>query len=113
FPREDGSVADGWQKEAAELKALLSPAEYSAAESSTRNAHYTSPEVVRAMWDIARRLGFTNGRVLEPSVGAGNFFGLMPADMRAGAQLTGVELDNITGLIAKHLYPHADIHPAT
>lgn len=109
FPREDGSTAKGWEREAAELKELLSPEEYRAAESSTRNAHYTSPEVVDAIWSIARRLGFTGGRVLEPSVGAGNFLGLMPAQLRADAQVTGVELDRVTGGIAKHLYPAANI----
>ncbi|MFC3074929.1 PLxRFG domain-containing protein [Shinella pollutisoli] len=109
FPREDGSVAGGWEKEAAELKALLSPEEYSAAESSTRNAHYTAPEVVSAIWDIMRRLGFRGGQMLEPSVGAGNFLGLMPGDLRSGTAITGVELDRITGSIAKHLYPTANI----
>ena len=109
FPREDGSSAKGWEREAAELKELLSPEEYRAAESSTRNAHYTSPEVVDAIWSIARRLGFKGGRVLEPSVGAGNFLGLMPAQLRPAAQVTGVELDRVTGGIARHLYPAANI----
>lgn len=109
FAREDGSVANGWAKEAAELKELLTPEEYRAAESSTRNAHYTSPQVVSAMWDIARRLGFRGGQVLEPSVGAGNFLGLMPGRWRDAARVTGVDLDHITGGIAKNLYPHANI----
>lgn len=109
FYREDGSVAQGWEKQAAELKALLTPEEYSAAESSTRNAHYTSPQIVTAVWDIARRLGFRGGQVLEPSVGAGNFLGLMPGDVRDAARVTGVELDRITGNIAKNLYPGANI----
>lgn len=109
FYREDGSVAKGWEKEAAELKALLDSTEYASAESSTRNAHYTSPEVVSAVWDVARRLGFKGGQVLEPSVGAGNFLGLMPGELRDGAAITGVELDHITGGIAKNLYPGANI----
>ncbi|MGK9200482.1 PLxRFG domain-containing protein [Sinorhizobium meliloti] len=109
FYREDGSVAKGWEKEAAELKALLDSTEYASAESSTRNAHYTSPEVVSAVWDVARRLGFKGGQVLEPSVGAGNFLGLMPGQLRDGAAITGVELDHITGGIAKNLYPGANI----
>jgi N12 class adenine-specific DNA methylase/uncharacterized protein YcbK (DUF882 family)/predicted RNA methylase len=109
FPRQDGSVAKGWEKQAAELRDFLSDDEYRAAESSTRNAHFTSPEVVRAMWGAVDRLGFNGGRVLEPSVGSGNFLGLMPADKRTAAQITGVELDHITGGIAKNLYPSANI----
>lgn len=109
FPREDGSVAKGWEKEAQQLKELLTPEEYRAAESSTRNAHYTSTEVVNAIWDIAKRLGFEGGNVLEPSVGAGNFIALMPADARAASKITGVELDSITGGISKALYPSANI----
>ncbi|MFG1462125.1 PLxRFG domain-containing protein [Xanthobacter sp. DSM 24535] len=109
FSRSGGAVTKGWEKEAAEMKALLTPEEYRAAEASTRNAHYTSPEIVRAMWGAMRHLGFKNGRVLEPSVGVGNFFALMPPEMRSGSALHGVELDNITGGIAKHLYPAAKI----
>jgi N12 class adenine-specific DNA methylase len=109
FYREDGSLTKGWEKQAAELKALLTPEEYSAAESSTRNAHYTAPEIVSAVWDIARRLGFRGGQVLEPSVGAGNFLGLMPGEIRDAARVTGVELDRVTGGIAKNLYPGANI----
>lgn len=110
FPRQDGSVVKGWEREAAQLKELLTPEEYRAAESSTRNAHYTSPEVVDAIWSIARQLGFRGGKVLEPSVGAGNFIGLMPAELRPGVTVTGVELDRVTGGIAKHLYPDANIN---
>lgn len=109
FPREDGSVTKGWEKEAAQLKELLTKEEYSAAESSTRNAHFTSPEIVDAAWSIAQRLGFKGGQVLEPSVGAGNFLGLMPGDLRGASRITGVELDRITGAIAKNLYPNANI----
>lgn len=109
FGRSDGGVTKGWEKEAAELRDLLTPEEYRAAEASTRNAHYTSPEIVRAMWGAMRHMGFKGGRVLEPSVGVGNFFGLMPPDLRNRSALHGVELDAITGGIAKHLYPAAKI----
>lgn len=109
FLRSDGSVSEGWEKEAKELKSLLTPEEYSAAEASTRNAHYTSPEIVSVMWDAMKHLGFTGGRVLEPSTGVGNFLGLMPPDIRSASALHGVELDPITGGIAKHLYPAAKI----
>lgn len=109
FFRDDGTAAKGWEKQAAELKALLTPEEYRAAEASTRNAHYTSPEVVDAVWNVARRLGFRGGQVLEPSVGAGNFLGLMPGQVKDATHVTGVELDRITGGIAKNLYPGANI----
>ena len=109
FGRDDGSVSKGWEKQAAELRDLLTPEEYRAAEASTRNAHYTAPEVASAMWSIAQRLGFRGGQVLEPSVGVGNFIGLMPGDVRSASRVTGVELDHITGGIAKHLYPGANI----
>ncbi|WP_331373778.1 PLxRFG domain-containing protein [Sinorhizobium chiapasense] len=109
FYREGGEVAKGWEREAAELKQLLDSTEYASAESSTRNAHYTAQQVVSAVWDIARRLGFKGGQVLEPSVGAGNFLGLMPGELREGAAITGVELDHITGGIAKNLYPGANV----
>jgi N12 class adenine-specific DNA methylase len=109
FPREDGSFAKGWEATGKELRDLLGPDEYKAAANSTQNAHYTSPEIVKAMWDAVRRLGFGGGRVLEPSVGVGNFFGLMPGEIREHAQLTGVEKDWVTGGIAKHLYPDANV----
>ena len=109
FGRDDGSVSKGWEKQAAELRDLLTPEEYRAAEASTRNAHYTAPEVASAIWSIAQRLGFRGGQVLEPSVGVGNFIGLMPGEVRSGSRVTGVELDHITGGIAKHLYPGANI----
>ncbi|MBI1202599.1 MAG: PLxRFG domain-containing protein [Rhodopseudomonas sp.] len=109
FPREDGSVTNGWEKASAELRALLSDEEYKAAAASTRNAHYTRPEIVKAMWSAVRRLGFAGGKMLEPSVGTGNFLGMMPADARKAAQITGVELDRITGGIVKQLYPDANI----
>ena len=97
-----------WSKEYAELKALLTPEEYDAARGSTLNAHYTSPAVIRAIYEAVGGMGFEGGRILEPSMGVGNFFGLLPENM-ANSQLYGVELDSITGRIAKQLYPKADI----
>lgn len=109
FKRTDGSATSGWAREVAELDDILQPEEYQAAASSTKNAHYTSPEIVSGMWQAMQRLGFTGGRVLEPSVGVGNFFGLMPSDVRAASALHGVELDRITSGIATQLYPEAKI----
>ena len=97
-----------WSKEYAELKALLTPEEYEAARGSTLNAHYTSPAVIRAIYEAVGGMGFEGGRILEPSMGVGNFFGLLPENM-ANSQLYGVELDSITGRIAKQLYPEANI----
>ena len=99
---------DGWAKEYAELKGLLSEDEYAAARSSTLNAHYTSPTVIRGIYDAVERMGFQSGNILEPSMGVGNFFGMLP-DSMADSRLYGVELDSITGRIAKKLYPQADI----
>ena len=99
---------DSWAKEYAELKGLLSEDEYAAARSSTLNAHYTSPTVIRSIYDAVERMGFHSGNILEPSMGVGNFFGMLP-DSMAGSRLYGVELDSITGRIAKKLYPQADI----
>ena len=99
---------DGWAKECAELKGLLSEDEYAAARSSTLNAHYTSPVVIRAIYDAVEKMGFKSGNILEPSMGVGNFFGMLPTSM-ADSRLYGVELDSITGRIAKKLYPQADI----
>lgn len=109
FYRDNNEVSKGWEKEAAELKALMTDAEMSAAASSTRNAHYTSTEIVTGVWAALRQFGFRGGRGLEPSVGVGNFFGLMPTDLRSASALTGVELDHITGGIAKQLYPQANV----
>lgn len=103
----DESKSD-WAKEYAELKAALTPDEYEAARGSTLNAHYTSPVVIRAIYDALANLGFEGGRILEPSCGVGNFFGLLPESM-ANSQLYGVELDSITGRIAQQLYPEAEI----
>ena len=99
---------DNWAKEYAELKGLLSEDEYAAARSSTLNAHYTSPTVIRSIYDAVERMGFRSGNILEPSMGVGNFFGMLP-DSMADSRLYGVELDSITGRIAKMLYPQADI----
>ena len=99
---------DSWAKEYAELKGLLSEDEYTAARASTLNAHYTSPTVIRGIYDAVERMGFRSGNILEPSMGVGNFFGMLPDTMQ-GSRLYGVELDSITGRIAKKLYPQADI----
>lgn len=109
FYRDNNEVSKGWEKEAAELKEVLTADELAAAAASTRNAHYTSPEIVGAVWSAAKHFGFQGGRVLEPSLGVGNFFGLMPTALRSASQLTGVELDHITGGIAKQLYPQANV----
>ena len=99
-----------WSKEFAELKELLTDEEYSSARGSTLNAHYTDISVIKAMYDGLKQLGFTGGRMMEPSSGVGNFVGAMPADMASQVRSwTMVELDGITGLIAKYLYPNADV----
>ena len=97
-----------WSKEYTELKGLLSEDEYAAARSSVLNAHYTSPTVIRGIYDAVERMGFRSGNILEPSMGVGNFFGMLPDTMQ-DSRLYGVELDSITGRIAKKLYPQADI----
>ena len=97
-----------WAKEFAELYATLSPEEYDAARGTTLNAHYTSPTVIQAIYEAVGRMGFQTGNILEPSCGVGNFFGMLPEEMR-GSKLYGVELDSITGRIAKQLYPKANI----
>ena len=99
---------DNWKDEFAELYAALSPEEYAAARASTLNAHYTSPTVIRAIYDAVENMGFQTGNILEPSMGVGNFFGMLPESMKS-SRLYGVELDSITGKIAKQLYPKADI----
>ena len=99
-----------WAKEFKELKDLLTEEEYTSARGSTLNAHYTDISVIKAMYDGLKQLGFTGGRMMEPSSGVGNFVGAMPADMAASVRSwTMVELDGITGLIAKYLYPNADV----
>ena len=97
-----------WAAEYSELKELLTPEEYAAARASTLNAHYTSPTVIKAIYEAVGRMGFQTGNILEPSCGVGNFFGMLPESM-AGSKLYGVELDSISGRIAKQLYPKADI----
>lgn len=99
---------DNWKNEFAELYAALSPEEYAAARSSTLNAHYTSPTVIKAIYEAVGNMGFETGNILEPAMGVGNFFGLLPDTMQ-NSKLYGVELDSITGRIAKQLYPKADI----
>ena len=97
-----------WALEYAQLKKLLTPEEYAAARSSTLNAHYTSPTVIQAIYEAVDRMGFETGNILEPSMGVGNFFGMLPEKMR-NSRLYGVELDPVSGRIAKQLYPKADI----
>ena len=97
-----------WASEYAQLKELLTPEEYVAARSSTLNAHYTSPTVIQAIYEAVGRMGFETGNILEPSMGVGNFFGMLPEEMR-NSRLYGVELDPVSGRIAKQLYPKADI----
>ncbi|MCR5109313.1 MAG: DEAD/DEAH box helicase family protein [Ruminococcus sp.] len=100
---------DDWKNEYAELKELLTPKEYAAAAASVLNAHYTSPVVISAMYDALKENGFTGGRILEPAMGVGNFFGVMPTDIRDNSNLYGVELDSISGRIAQQLYQSANI----
>ena len=97
-----------WAAEYTQLKELLTPEEYTAARGSTLNAHYTSPTVIKAIYEAVGRMGFETGNILEPSCGVGNFFGMLPEEMR-NSRLYGVELDSISGRIAKQLYPKADI----
>ena len=99
---------DSWAKEYTQLKELLTPEEYAAARASTLNAHYTSPTVIRAIYDAVEKMGFRSGNILEPSCGVGNFFGMLPESM-AGSKLYGVELDSVSGRIAQKLYPEANI----
>jgi N12 class adenine-specific DNA methylase len=99
---------EGWSKEYEQLLASLSPDEYAKARASVLNSHYTSPTVIKAIYDTVEHLGFTGGNILEPSCGIGNFFGLLP-DSMASSKLYGVELDDISGRIARRLYPNANI----
>ena len=99
---------ESWSKEYAQLKELLTPEEYAAARGSTLNAYYTSPTVIKAIYEAVGRMGFETGNILEPSCGVGNFFGMLPEEMR-NSRLYGVELDSISGRIAQQLYPKADI----
>ena len=108
LPQAFDAENEKWKTEYERLKAALSPAEYQAARASTLNAHYTSPIVIRAMYQALEQFGFEGGKILEPSCGVGNFFGMLPDAMQQSA-LYGVELDEITGQIAKQLYPKASI----
>ena len=108
LPNAFDESKEDWKKEYTELKSLLTPEEYDMARASTLNAHYTSPTVIRAIYDAVESMGFRTGNVLEPSCGVGNFFGLLPESMR-GSRLYGVELDSLTGRIARQLYPKANI----
>ena len=99
-----------WQSVADELKDLLSAEEYASARASTPNAHYTSPEVVQAIWRAMERFGLNPGaQILEPSMGVGHFFGMMPESLYPGTRRTGVELDSITARIAAKLYPDSSV----
>ena len=97
-----------WAGEYQELKSLLSSEEYASARESTLNAHYTSPVIIQAIYDAIDRMGFSKGNILEPAMGTGNFFGMLPENMQ-DSRLYGVELDGITGRIARQLYPKADV----
>lgn len=108
LPEVFDSTKENWQAEYAELKSLLTDAEYIAARGSVLNAHYTSPTVINAIYSGLAKLGFANGKILEPACGVGNFFGLLPEKMQQ-SQLYGVELDSLTGRIARQLYPNANI----
>ena len=108
IPQAFDAQNEDWRREYAELKELLSETEYVSARASTLNAHYTSPAVIRAIYDAVEQMGFRTGNILEPAMGVGNFFGLLPESM-AGSRLYGVELDSLTGRIARQLYPEADI----
>lgn len=99
---------ESWATEYLELKSGLTPEEYAAARGSTLNAHYTTPTVIRAIYDAVKQMGFESGNILEPSMGVGNFFGMLPESMME-SHLYGVELDSITGRIAQKLYPQANI----
>lgn len=108
LPEIFDSAKSTWHNEYEEVKSLLSDSEYKAARGSTLNAHYTTPLVVSSIYKVLESAGFTGGKILEPAMGIGNFFGLLPDSMK-DSELYGVELDSITGRIAKQLYPNADI----
>ena len=97
-----------WSSECAELKEILTSEEYASARESTLNAHYTSPDIIRGIYNTLERFGFEKGNILEPSMGVGNFFGMLPESMEQ-SRLYGVELDSISGRIARQLYPKADV----
>lgn len=103
-PKPEWKEADAW------LREHLGKEEWESAQASIINAHYTDPPTVQTMWNMVRQMGFTGGRVLEPSMGIGNFFGMMPRDLMERSQLTGIEMDSLTGGMAKMLYPDANIN---
>ena len=109
IPKAFDGDDSAWASEYAQLKELLSPDEYEAARSTVLNAHFTSPTIISAVYSALENFGFKGGNILEPSMGIGNFFGVMPEEMRSQSHLHGVELDDISGRIAKQLYPNADI----
>ncbi|MBU2708866.1 PLxRFG domain-containing protein [Zooshikella marina] len=109
FPKPNGAFAKSWEKQGLELRRLLTDEEYEAAQASILDAHYTAPTIIKAMYSGLMQLGFKGGVIAEPSIGVGNFFGLMPENIIKHSKLIGVELDNITGSIAKKLYPSAAI----
>lgn len=108
LPDAFDETKDSWHGEYLQLKDLLTEDEYEMARASTLNAHYTSPTVIKAIYDAVKQMGFTTGNILEPACGTGNFFGMLPESMH-GSNLYGVELDSIIGRIAKQLYPSANI----
>ena len=108
LPEAFDETKENWADEYKELIVALSPEEYEAARGTVLNSHYTSPTVIKAMYDALANMGFTKGNILEPSMGIGNFFGMLPVEMK-DSRLYGVELDSLTGRIAKQLYPKADI----
>lgn len=112
LPRVFDERDTGWQKEKAEIHDLLGDAEYAAARASTLNAHYTSPIVVKAMYEALANMDFKGGNILEPACGTGNFFGLLPEEMKGNCSLYGVELDPTTAKIARYLYPEANVRSA-
>ena len=99
----------GWEARDRWLRDQLGEDEWKSAQRSITNAHYTDPPTVMAMWGMVKRMGFSGGRVLEPSMGIGNFFGMMPQEVKSRSQLAGIELDELTGSMAKLLYPKANI----
>lgn len=109
IPQAFDEKNEKWKEEYEQLKGLLGEEEYAAARASTLNAHYTPPGIISEMYRVVERFGFTGGRVLEPSMGVGHFFGMMPEAMRKNSRMTGVELDSITGRIAQKLYPDTEI----
>ena len=109
MPQAFDHANEQWSKEYKQLRELLTDDEYKAAAESTLNAHYTSPEIIGAMYKALNNFGFNGGNVLEPAMGVGNFFGCMPESMNNDSRLYGVELDSLTGRIAQQLYPQADI----